>query len=273
MTRFTLSFTLKDAPLKMMMPFVHFSLRSLPILLIVLILLPNGFAQQPPPNSFPVVQLPAGFRIEKVVDRLTYPTSIAWDEQGRMYVVEAGGQFLEEPPPPRILRIENGRAVEVVNLESKGVADSVGGMTYHQGSFLITHREPSDRSGAVSRVGMDGTVTRLITGIVDSQSEHQVNGIRVGPDGRVYFASGPAANSGVVGIDIAPFVQRSPMLHTTPCVDYILAGINFQTPDFRTTDPSDLALTEALFRSEPQPLPDREFKEITGAAEQSSHSI
>ncbi len=194
-------------------------------------------------SSFPTVQLPPGFRIEKVVDGLTYPTSLAWDNEGKMYVVEAGGQFLEEPPPARILRIEGNRVVEVVNLADKGIADSAVGITWHNGAFLITHREPSDRTGAVSRVTLTGTVTRLITGIIDSQSEHQVNAIRVGPDGRVYFASGPAANSAVVGIDNAPFVTRSPMVRTTPCVDYVLTGVNFATPDFRTPEPDDIAMT------------------------------
>ncbi len=56
-----------------------------------------------------VIELPEDFQIEKVVDGLTYPTSIIWDDQGQMYVAEAGGQFLEEPPPARILRVEGGQ--------------------------------------------------------------------------------------------------------------------------------------------------------------------
>jgi hypothetical protein len=70
-----------------------------------------------PASSFPNIFLPAGFRIEKVVEGLTYPTALTFDAQGRMYVAEAGGAFLEEPPPPRILRIENGTATQVVNLD------------------------------------------------------------------------------------------------------------------------------------------------------------
>jgi len=49
----------------------------------------------------------------------------------------------------------------------------------------------------------------------------------------------------VVGIDIAAFVARSPELHTTPCQDITLRGLNFETPDFRTEDPSDTVLTGA----------------------------
>ncbi len=35
-------------------------------------------------QQFPVIQLPAGYTIEKVADKLTYATSLTWDDQGRM---------------------------------------------------------------------------------------------------------------------------------------------------------------------------------------------
>jgi glucose/arabinose dehydrogenase len=216
---------------------------------------------EPPVTDEPPVtkgnfMLPEGFQIEKVVDGLTYPTSVTWDDQGQMYVVEAGGGFLETPPPARLLRIEDGQAAEVVEFTDEDVQASVVGLTWHDGAFYITHRDPADRSGAVSQVTVDGSVTKILTGFMDSQSEHQINGIDVGPDGRMYVAVGPATNAGVVGIDIAPFVSRSPMVHPTPCQDIVLTGRNFQTPDFTTPDnPSDLAMTGAFvpFGTETQP--------------------
>ena len=198
-----------------------------------------------PSAEFPTIQLAPGYRIERVASGLTYATAMTFDEQGRLYVAEAGGQFLEEPPASRILRIEGGRAVEVANLTALGVADSVAGLAYRGGSFYFTHRDPADRTGAVSRLNPDGTLTRLLSGIVDSQSEHQVNGLRFGPDGRLYVTSGPAFNSGVAGIDNAPFIQRSPGVRTTAGQDLVLTGVNFETPDFRTPDPSDTVQTGA----------------------------
>ncbi len=189
--------------------------------------------------------MPPGFRLEKLAGELTYPTSLTFDDQGRLYVVGAGGQFVEEPPPARILRIEDGRATEVVNLTARGLQDSVVGMTFFRGAFYVTHRA-ADRTGAVSRVAMDGTVTPLITGILDSASEHQVNDIKPGPDGRLYFASGQAANAGVLGLDNGPSIERTPGLRPTPCRDLTLLGRDFVTPDFRTPDPSDTARTGAF---------------------------
>jgi glucose/arabinose dehydrogenase len=173
------------------------------------ILAPVAMAQRAPQ-----IKLPPGFKIQKVMGGLTYPSSLTFDGRGRMYVAEAGGAFLEKPPPSRILEVTNGRKRVVADLAATGVKDSVVGLTFHDGSFFITHRA-QDRTGAVSRVSLDGSRTQILSGILDSQAEHQVNDVKVGPDGRMYLASGPATNSGVMGIDNAPNVERSPLVHTT----------------------------------------------------------
>ena len=199
-----------------------------------------------PSAEFAAIELPRGFRIEKVVGGLSFPTSVTWDAAGAMYVAEAGGAFLEEPPPARILRVQNGQATEAVSLGST-VGASLVGLTFFNGAFYITHRDPDNLTGAVSRVTPGGAVTRILSGIQDSRSEHQINAIRVGPDKRMYVAVGPATNSGVVGLDLAPFTALSPDLKATPCVDYVLRGVNFRTPDFRTEeDPTDNAMTGAF---------------------------
>lgn len=201
---------------------------------------PAALAQRPPQ-----IKLSPGFKIEKVAGGLTYPSSLTFGDQGRMYVAEAGGAFLEKPPPARILEIANGRKRVAVNLEETGVKDSVVGLAFHRGSFFISHRA-QDRTGAVSRVSLDGTRTEILSGILDSQAEHQVNDVKVGPDGRIYLAAGPATNSGVVGIDNAPNVARSPLVHTTTCRDLVLTGMNFLTANFRTKqNVSDTVLTGA----------------------------
>lgn len=192
-----------------------------------------------------MIAVPEGFQVEKVVDGLTYATSITWDDEGNMYVAEAGGAFQDQPAPSRILRIENGQATEVVNLTDKGILASVVGLTWHDGQFYFTHRA-DDRTGAVSRVTPDGEVTQLFKGFIDSPSDHQLNDIKVGPDGRIYFASGPDTNSGVNGLDDAPWVLDSPFVQPTPCEDIVLTGQNFKTANYLTPDDqSDTALTGA----------------------------
>ena len=92
-------------------------------------------------------------------------------------------------------------------------------------------------SGAVSRIAKDGSsVQQILSGFLDAASEHPLNGIRMGPDGRMYLGVGPAENSAVMAPDDAPFISRTPMLHTTAAKNLVLLGKNFMSEDFRTKD-------------------------------------
>jgi glucose/arabinose dehydrogenase len=212
--------------------------------------------QQNGPSEL-MLRLPEGFSIEKVMDGLNFPTTLAWDDQDQMYVVEAGGAlYPEQKEPIRILRVEPGKATEVANLTEKGIMTAAVGLAWHDGAFYVTHRDGDDLTGAVSRVMTDGSVEQVFNGIIDSQAEHQINDIAVGPDGRMYVTVGPAGNSGVVDPSIAPWVMKSPELHPTPCQDIVLTGRNFRTPNFMTKDDKeDTTLTGAYvpFGTETEP--------------------
>ncbi|MFZ3585031.1 PQQ-dependent sugar dehydrogenase [Loktanella sp. DJP18] len=204
-----------------------------------------------------ILDLLDGYEIEKVVDGLNFPTALAWDDDGRMYVLEAGGALYPAVKEPiRILQIEEGNTSEVVDLTGQGVFTAAVGLVWHDGAFYLTHRDADDLTGAVSRVTLDGEVTRVFDGLIDSQAEHQINDIRVGPDGRMYVTVGAAGNSGVVDTSIAPWVMLSPELHPVPCQDITLTGRNFQMPNPMTKDdPDDMTMTGAYvpFGTETQP--------------------
>ncbi len=202
----------------------------------------SGFEDDP----LAIIEVPDGFKIEKVVEGLTYPTSIAWDDEGNMFVAEAGGGLQpEQLAPSRILQVTDGQTTEVVNLSTSNIEPALVGLTWHDDAFYVTHRA-SDLTGAVSRVTKDGEVTTIIDGILDNQAEHQINGIGVGPDGMMYVAVGPAGNAGVVGPSVIPWVLASPNVHARPCQDIVLLGKNFKTADFRTEATDDSVLTGAF---------------------------
>lgn len=164
-----------------------------------------------------------------------------------MYVAEAGGSLLpEEVKPMRILRVEDGEASEVVNLSGKGVMTAVVGLTWHNGAFYFTHRDADDLTGAVSRITPEGELETILTGIKDSQSEHQINDIAVGPDGRMYVTVGAVGNSGVADDSIAPWIMKSKDLHAHACQDIVLTGRNFKFPNPLTKeDEMDMIVTGA----------------------------
>ena len=204
-------------------------------------------------EQFPMIAVPEGYHIEKVVGGLDFPTSVTWDDEGKMYVAEAGGGLGQTEGDMRILQVEQGEVREVVNFSGKqGLNVALVGLTWHDGAFYITHRNENG-SGAASRVTKDGQVETLFQGIIDSKAEHQINDIRVGPDGRMYVAVGLAGNAGVM--DMSASIMNNLDARATPCQDIVLIGKNFKTPDFRTEDPDDSVMTGAYvpFGTETQP--------------------
>ncbi|MDQ3606295.1 MAG: sugar dehydrogenase [Gemmatimonadota bacterium] len=195
------------------------------------------------PNEGRLIRLPPGFHIDKIAEGLSFTTEMAFDDRGRLYVNEAGGGF--EPVQfraPRILRITGTRQVEeVINLTGH-VVPPVVGLAWHDGWLYFTHRDLDD-TGALSRVrDTGGMPEKLLTGFVDAQAEHFMNGIEI-RDGWVYFGVGQAGNATVLGPDVGFAIMKNPGVRPTPCRDLVMRGHNFLGPNILTPDPNDMVLT------------------------------
>jgi glucose/arabinose dehydrogenase len=181
-----------------------------------------------------------GFRIEAVATGFTFPTGVAFDEQGRVYVTEAGYSYGEVWTTPRLLRIEPAGGNTVIAV---GEHAPWNGVDFGDGAFYVAEGGHAG-GGRIVRVGMDGTMTPLVDGL-PSLGDHHTNGPLVGPDGWLYFAQGTATNSAVVGMDNWEFgwLERHPEFHDIPCRDLTLAGRNYTTPNPFTPDSDDQAVT------------------------------
>lgn len=188
------------------------------------------------------VALPSGYRIEVVATGLTFPTGVAFDDAGRVHVVEAGYSYGEAWAVPRLLRIEPGGGSTVI---AEGENPPWNGVDYADGSFFIAEGGQLE-GGRILRVAADGRISVLVEGL-PGHGDHHTNGPAVGPDGMLYFGQGTATNSGVVGPDNADFgwLHRFPEFHDTPCEDVTLAGVGFESADPLTDDPDDAATTGA----------------------------
>lgn len=180
------------------------------------------------------VALPAGYRIEAVATGLTFPTGVAFDDQGTPHVIEAGYAYGEAWTAPRLLRIDaDGNTHELARGGKNGPWN---GIAYAKGNFYIAEGGQME-GGRILRIAPDGSIAPLI-GNLPGKGDHHTNGPAVGPDGKIYFGQGTATNSGVVGEDSAQFgwLKRFPDFHDTPCRDITLAGKNFETQDARKPD-------------------------------------
>lgn len=190
----------------------------------------SGGGQISPPAERTVraadVAVPGGYRIEAVASGLDFPTAVAFDEQGRVYVLEAGYAYGEVFTVPRLLRLEaDGGRTEI----ARGQNPPWNGLDYADGAFYVAEGGEVG-GGRIVKITLDGQVTPLVENL-PSLGDHHTNRPVVGRDGYVYFGQGTATNSGVVGEDNADYgwLKRFPQFHDIPCADLTLSGQNYQT--------------------------------------------
>ena len=184
---------------------------------------PKEWPRIPAPEPA-AAQVPDGYRVEVALRDLTYPTSVAFDDSGNMYVAEGGYSYGDPVAPARILRVNKGGKLEYVADQFNG---PITGLTWHQGKLYVSH------FGKISVMDPEGHVRDILTGIPLSPA-HPNSEVTFGPDGKLYFGVGSLSNSGIVGLDEAsPFLGLLfwPDLHDVPPVDLKLTGESFVTPE------------------------------------------
>ena len=175
------------------------------------------------------IALPDGYAIEAIATGLTFPTGVAFDEAGGIYVVESGYSYGEVTDTPRLLRVEPGGGTRVI--ASGGGNGPWNGVAGHEGAFYVAEGGAFE-GGRILRVTPDGQIVAIADSL-PSMGDHHTNGPVVGQDGWIYFGQGTATNSAVVGEDNASFgwLERHPDFHDTPCRDVTLTGVNFESTD------------------------------------------
>ena len=186
-----------------------------------------------------IFNLTTGYAIEPVIWNLTAPDSVTFDDNGNMYIGEAGYPFTNIPQVPRILKMEpNGNlSIFVDNKLNSPIVD----ITFHDGLIYVSHR------GKISTVNTtNGQVDDLIIGL-NQNGDHPNNQIAFSPDGkRFFFGTGSATNSGVVGEDDFRWYTSTPGVPDVPAKNITLTDQNFHTSDLLTAEPNDNATTGAF---------------------------
>lgn len=188
------------------------------------------------------VALPDGYEIEVVATGLDLPTGVAFDDEGRVYVLEAGYSYGPLFGVPRLVRIEEDGGRTVV---AAGTNPPWTGVSFADGAFYVAGGHAD--GGQLLRIDPNGRVAAIVDGL-PSRGDHHTNGPVLGPDGLLYFGQGTTTNSGVVGIDNFGFgwVPLHPEAHDIPCEDVTLAGRNYRTPNPLTEGAADRVETGAF---------------------------
>ncbi len=163
--------------------------------------------------------------LELLADGLSWPTSLAFDDQGVPLVAESGLPFGGAEPGGRVLRLSPG-GTEVL---AGGLRAPVNGLTYHQGSIFVSE---GGSPGRISRIDPDRTLLMVLDDLPGG-GNYQTNMTAIGPDGRLYFSQGAMTNTAIVGLDALElgWLRRLPHTHDVPGYDLVLAGVNVTTPN------------------------------------------
>ena len=185
------------------------------------------------------LELPAGFKARVIAKGLTYPTSLALDEQGMIYIAESGFSYGPKTTEARILSLDNNGRLKPVASKFEG---PIGGLTYKDGCLYVSHR------GKITELELDTKKRRDLVADLPSLGDHQNGDLIFGPDGAIYFGQGSATNAGVVGSDnfVYAWADRYPDFHDIPSRDFTLTGENYRSLDLKQTDPMAKQTTGAF---------------------------
>jgi glucose/arabinose dehydrogenase len=177
-------------------------------------------------------------RLELVDEGLSFPTSLAFDDNGTMYTAEAGLPFGGAEPGGRVWQHDAGGGRRLL---ASGLRAPVNGLTFHNGALVVSE---GGHPARLSRLTLDGTLSPLLEGLPGPGNYH-TNMTAVGPDGKLYFSQGAMTNSGIVGLDSYEigWLRRLPHAHDLPGYAVELIGANVETTDPLSDDPDARAYT------------------------------
>lgn len=140
----------------------------------------------------------------------SFPTSLAFGPDGRLYVAEQEGRiraFTLDPSTKAITAVEDvtadGDLQEVYGIAFDPTDASVPPPVYATNTvsgFGADGPAPDGTfPGKVTKIDGAGysTITDIITGLSVSNSAHQANGLAFAPDGTLYVAHGSTTNAGI----------------------------------------------------------------------------
>ncbi len=192
---------------------------------------------EPPVTRFPLnpgdVFLENGFSLEPVAAGLTYPTSMAFDDHGNLYVAESGYSYgpAKAEGLGRILLLDRDGAMTEV---ASGFRPPLTGVTYFDGALYVAE---GAFPGRITRLCPNGSRETLVDGL-RSGGDHFTGDIAFGPNGKMYFGVGTFTNSAVVGVDnfLFGWLPDMPAQHDLPARPYVLRGVNYTSANPFTLD-------------------------------------
>jgi glucose/arabinose dehydrogenase len=164
--------------------------------------------------------------LELMAGEFSFPTSLAFGDQGELYVAESGLPWGGATPGGRIWKLDQSGKRTLV---TEGLRYPVNGVTWHKDSLYVAE---GGYPGRISRIFHDGRC-EIILDDLPGPGNYHTNMVVLGPDGKMYFSQGAMSNTGMIGLDAYElgWLRRLPHQHDLPGFDIELTGYNVTTPD------------------------------------------
>lgn len=182
-----------------------------------------------------------GASLELVAEQLSFPTSVAFDDNGVAYIAESGLPFGGARPGGRVWRLAPDGSRDLV---ADRLRPPVNGLTYFEGGLFASE---GGHPARISRFDLNGRQTVILDNLPGPGNYH-TNMVTFGPDGWLYFSQGAMTNTAIVGLDAYEmgWLRRLPHAHDIPGLEIALAGINVETSNPLSADPAALTRTGAF---------------------------
>lgn len=165
--------------------------------------------------------------LELVAGGFSFPTSLAFDDAGAMYVAESGLPFGGAAPGGRVSRVlaDSEHELLIENLRAP-----VNGLTFHDGALYVSE---GGHPARISCFDLDGNLRSVVLDNLPGPGNYHTNMVAFGPDDKLYFSQGALTNTGIIGLDAYElgWLRRLPHGHDVPGYDLALTGVNVETRD------------------------------------------
>src|ERR1043165_8192480 len=171
--------------------------------------------------------------MDLVTDGFSFPTSLAFDDAGEMYVAESGLAFGGAPPGGRVWRVQSDKRRELL---IENLRPAVNGLTFYRGRLYVSE---GGHPARISCFDLDGKLLSVVLDNLPGPGNYHTNMTVFGPDEKLYFSQGAMTNTGIIGLDAYElgWLRRLPHGHDLPGYDLVLNGVNVETRDPLNEEP------------------------------------